>query len=155
MDDVGPLLAVDVGVLDDVPYLLELPAHLYPAPPVGVLAWLDDPDGLAQLVEVAVGPIVVALEDLLELEELLVVGALLDVEGEGQDPPPVLADGLVVDLHVVVDGLLVGEVEVVLHVGVSDHRVGGLLLLLVLGVQLKQLVLVLDVLDLEVSVLAG
>lgn len=64
--------------------------------------------------------------------ELLVARTLLDVEGQGQVAEPVLPSRLVIDLHVVVEGLLVAQVIVVFHMIVSNHMVRCLLLLLVI-----------------------
>lgn len=72
----------------------------------------------------------IVLEELLEPNELFVLGTLLHVESQGQDSEPVLSYRFIVDLHVVVQGLLVTKVKVVLHVTVSDHTVRRLLLVL-------------------------
>lgn len=69
---------------------------------------------------------------LLEFEELGIVEAFLDVERERQVMMILFANGLVVHLHVVEDGLLVAEMVVVLHLGVDEQAVRGWVLLLLL-----------------------
>jgi len=121
LDDVGALGAVDHGVVDDVFDGSELLADVDAAAPVGVLAGLHDPHRPPHLLQdPPVQPQVVPLEQLLELREFLIIDALFDVEGEWEDVEIFEALALVEDLHVVEEGLLVAEVEVVLHV-VTDH----------------------------------
>ena len=69
---------------------------------------------------------------LLELVELGVVKAFLNVERKRYLFEIVPTDGLVVHLHVVEDGLLVREVVVVLHLGVVEGAVVRHVLLLLL-----------------------
>jgi hypothetical protein len=91
-------------------------------PPVGVFSRLNDPEllsKLGQLIEhcrfARVSGIIV---ELFKLEELRVIQSLLDVEGERQAVEVVSSNSFVVDLHVVIDGFLVAQVIVVLHLSI-------------------------------------
>lgn len=119
---VGPLLPIDGCVRDDVPYLGQVFADLNATATVRVLARLHDPDRFPQFVQVAVWTHLI-LEDLYKLQELFVARAFFDVVLERQHFEPVLADGIVVRLHVVVDRFFVAEVEIVLHMVVGQHTV--------------------------------
>ena len=74
-----------------------------------------------------VSRVVVGLNELLELS---VTFTLLDMEGERQPVERVESKGLVVDFHVVIDGLLVTKMEIVLLVVGRDHVVARVILLL-------------------------
>lgn len=58
--------------------------------------------------------------ELLEFEELVIVQSFFDMIGEWQIMVVLLADGFVVDLHVVEDCLFVAQVIVVLHLAVVE-----------------------------------
>ena len=49
LHDVGPLVAVDVRVLDQALDVIQVSAHLYPAAPVRVFARFNDPNVLTLL----------------------------------------------------------------------------------------------------------
>ena len=68
--------------------------------------------------------------NLFELAELAVCKSVFDVVGEGQVLECVLVGRVVVHLHVVVDGLLVRQVEVVFLVVRCAQTVRGAVLLL-------------------------
>lgn len=115
--------------------MIDVSADLDAAPTIRVLARLDDPKGLTELGELVqdgwLVRILSIMVQLLKLEELWIVEALLDVERERQVMMILFAYGLVVDLHVVEYGLLVAQVVVVLHLAVVEQAVRGWVLLLV------------------------
>lgn len=59
-------------------------------PSVRVFTWLDDPDMLAQFIQVSKLSAVVAIENITKLTELFVVYPLLNVESQGQNLETVL-----------------------------------------------------------------
>jgi len=134
LDYVGAAVAVHVCVLHQGLNVVDVAAHLDAAPTIRVLSWLHDPEVLAELgklIQESYTALVLCLVvELLKLEELWVVEALLDVESERQEVVILFADGLVVHLHVVVDGLLVAQVVVVLHLAVVEQAMGRRVLLL-------------------------
>ena len=60
---------------------------------------------------------------------------------ERQALPVVSAYSLVIDFHVVIDGFLIAQVVVVLHLGVHDAAVGSVILLLLFFLLLPLLAL--------------
>jgi hypothetical protein len=136
LDDVGAAVAVHVGVLHQGLDVVDVSADLDAAPTIRVLARLDDPKGLAELGELLQDSrlvrILCVVVQLLELEELWIVEALLDVERERQVMMILFAYGLVVHLHVVEYGLLVAQVVVVLHLAVVEQAVRSWVLLFVI-----------------------
>ena len=105
--------------------MVDLLAALDTAAPVCVLARFDDPHVPAELGKAIkdrrLGWILTVVEQLLKLEELGVVESFLDVECQGHVVVVLLADGFVVDLHVVINGFFVAEVEVVFLFTVHDQ----------------------------------
>lgn len=99
-------------------------------PSVRVFTWLDDPDMLAQFIQVSKLSAVVAIKNITKLTELLVVDPLFNVEGQGQNLETVLSYSVIIDFHVVIEGLFVAEVKVVLHVVAGDCLVSSHILVL-------------------------
>lgn len=60
-----------------------------------------------------------AIEIILELKENGIFDSLLDVEGHREDQKRVSADCIVVPAHVIEEGVLVAEVEVILQLRVD------------------------------------
>jgi len=113
LNNVGPLLAVVLVIRTDALDVGQVTAYVDTTSPVGVLAGLDDPHFLTHLgVSDDIGGAVWVVEHGLESFEFFTVDSLGNVEGQGQVIEHVLASGVVVDLHVVVEGLLVGQVPV-------------------------------------------
>ena len=105
---VGSLLPIDCGVAHDIFYLLDFSAHINSTASVRVLSRLYNPHRLTHLFEdLAVLTRVVAFEEFSKFGELFVVDSFLDVEGQRQHLKPFLSNGFVVNLHVVVNCLLV------------------------------------------------
>lgn len=129
LNDVGPFEPVDSCVLNQALNVLKILAHSDAAAPVGVLAWLYDPELLAKLRDAVEDGLAARLEglfeELLKLEVGGVVQAVLNVESERDLLMVFFAQSLIVNFHVVVNGLLVAEVVVVLHFGVRQQVVGG------------------------------
>ena len=124
LDDKGLLCAVLVLslTLHDGVQLVGLVDDGDSVASIGQLSWLDDPNiphrpsngqpvllVLFLLADDGLPFLVVADEALV----LRILGALLDVEGQGNDLEEVSPDQLVVLLEVIEEGLLVAEVEVI------------------------------------------
>jgi len=126
--------------------VVQVTANLDAAPSIRILSRLYDPEVVPILGELlqhlVVARIVVSFH---EFQELSVVLALLYVVGQRDRVKGVLADRLVVYLHVVVDGFFVAKVEVVFLVVRRYHVVRSwilfLLLLLVVALSLASDVL--------------
>lgn len=113
--------------------MVDVLAYLYTAATIGVFAWLDDPQLLSKFrhgVQYSIFIwILCFVVKLLELDELRVVEAFLDVEGERQVSMVFFSNGLVVDLHVVIDCFLVAQVVIIFHLAVFVAIVSGHVLL--------------------------
>lgn len=121
---VGAFPPVDHRVADDRTNLIQIAAHLDSAPSVRVLTRLDDPETVAQVGVLGEDGVAVGVvEDFDEALELLVCITFFDVEGQRQVVEGVLAQSLVVALHIVVNRLLVAQMEIVLLVVACDHMV--------------------------------
>lgn len=116
--------------------MVDVSAHLDPAPSIRILTRLHYPEGLSELGKlvqdcrlVRVCRVVIQL---LELEELWVVETFFDVESQRQIVMVLLANCLVVHLHIIIDGLLVAQVVIVLHLAIQQQVVRRVILLLLL-----------------------
>ena len=88
--------------------MIEVAADLDTATAICVFARLDDPERVAVLGELLQHLVVLrVVVGLHEFEELAIRLTLLDMKGERERVEGILAERLVVDLHVVVDGFLV------------------------------------------------
>lgn len=124
-------MAVNLLRLNQLLDMVEVTAHLDAAAAVRVLARLHDPERRSVLWVLLQNVVILrVVENLVEFLKLTVVLAFLDVVREWQRVVGVLSAGLQVDLHVVVDGLLVAQMEVVLLVVRRDHVVTSVVLLL-------------------------
>ena len=133
LNDVATPVAVHLLRLDQTLDVIEVTADLDATTTIGVLTWLDDPQIVAisriLLENFIARRVVVGLH---ELQELSVAFTLLNVVGEWNVVERILAQALVEDLHVVVDGLLVAQMEVVLLMVGRDHVMAGVVLFLLL-----------------------
>lgn len=102
--------------------MVDVATDLDTAASIGVLTWLDDPEGLSEfrglVKDCRFVWVLCVVVELFELQELRIVEPLFDMVSEWQIVVILLADGLVVDLHVVEDCLFVAQVIVVLHLAV-------------------------------------
>ena len=102
--------------------MVEIFADLDTAATIGVLSWLHDPQTFAKLRNLIQNCLFLRIlsvhEKLLKFMKLWIVETLFDMESERQKFVIVLADGFVVYLHIVIDGLLVAQMIVVLHLAI-------------------------------------
>ena len=126
-------MAIDLLRLDQRLDVVQVTADLDATAPVGVLARLDDPQRCA-ILWILLEDLIVAriVKSLYELLEFPITFAFLDVICQRNHVKWILTQRFIVDLHIVVDGLLVAEVEVVLLMIGGDHVVTGVILLLLL-----------------------
>lgn len=133
LDDVAAPMPIDLLSLNETLDVVEVAADLDTTPSIRVLTWLDDPEPAAVLGVLLQHFVVLrVVECLLELVELSITLTLFDVVGEWERVERVLPHRLVIDLHIVVDGLFVTQVEVVFLMVRCDHVMAGLVLLLLL-----------------------
>lgn len=116
--------------------MIEILAYLNATASIRILAWFDDPEALSQLGRAVQYwdwlSILSIMEDLLELEELRIVEALLDVECERQMAVILESYCLVVHLHIVVYCLFVAQVVIIFHFAIRYRAMRGHILLLLL-----------------------
>ena len=133
LNDKAAPVATDMLSLDQLFYMIQITADLDATPSVSVLAGLHDPEAVAVLgvllkhfvsLRIVVG--------LHKLEELTVVLTLFNVIRQWKLVERILALAFIKDFHVVVDGLLVAEMEVVLLMVARDHVMTGRILFLLL-----------------------
>ena len=133
LNDVAAPMAVDLLRLDQTLDVLQVATDLDSAATIRILAWLHDPELVSVLGVLAKHLVVLrVVVCLLELEEFAICFALLDVESQRYPVERILSHGLVIDLHVVVDGLFVAQMEVVLLMVRRDHVVTRVVLFLLL-----------------------
>lgn len=122
LNDVGATVTIHICVLDQGLNVVDVATDLDTAASIGVLTWLDDPEGLSEfrglVKDCRFVWVLCVVVELFELQELRIVEPLFDMVSEWQIVVILLADGLVVDLHVVEDCLFVAQVIVVLHLAV-------------------------------------
>ena len=113
--------------------VIKVAADLDTTSTVGVLTRLYNPERVAVLWELLEHFIILGVvESFLKLMEFSIVFTLFDVICEWEGVKRVLADGFVIDFHIVVDGFFVTEMEVVLLMVCCDHVVARLVFLLLL-----------------------
>ena len=133
LNDVAAPVAVDLLGLNQALDVLQVTTDLDSAAAIRVLARLHDPKLVAVSGELLQHLVVLwVVVGLLELEEFAICFALFDVESERYPVEWILSERFVVDLHVVVDGLFVAQMEVVLLMVRRDHVVAGVVLFLLL-----------------------
>jgi len=103
-----PFFAVYHVVLHDLFNLREFPAHRDSTPTICVLTWLHDPELFAHRRELMHGfTLLGRIVNVLELSEGAIRNAFLDVERQRHIIERILANRFVINLHVVVDRLLI------------------------------------------------
>lgn len=110
MNDVAPLVAVDIRILNQILDLFDFLTNSDSATPICVLAWFNYPKVLAELrveVQDCLFGLVGLRVKLFELKELRIVEPLFNVECDWKRGVVLHADRLIVDFHVVVDCFLV------------------------------------------------
>jgi len=127
LDDEG-LLLVEGAYLHLELSLWDGLTELNPCTPVGILAWLHYPEVLELPF---LGHF---LEALLELKELWVLDSMHNVESQWDEVKGVQVQGFIVHLHVHKERLLVGEMEVILHLPIDLYHLWALLFLHIIGV---------------------
>ena len=136
LDDVRSLGTIHNSILDEVLDVVQVFTHLDTAATVGVLSWFHDPELFAELAQRVQDGLLVWVKrlmiQLLELEELRIVQTLLDMESKWQMVVVLFADGLVIYFHIIKDGFLVGQMVVILHLGVHQATMRCMVLLLLL-----------------------
>ena len=133
LNDVAASVAVHLLRLDQALDVLQVATHLDTTASIRVLARLHNPELVAVLGVLSEHLVVLRIViRFLELEEFAICFALFDVEGQRYPIKRILPHGLVIDLHVVVDGLFVAQMEVVLLMVRRDHVMARVVLFLLL-----------------------
>ena len=133
LNNVAASVAVYLLRLDQALDVLQVATDLDSTSTIRVLARLHNPE-LVAVLGVLLQHLVVlrVVVRLLELQEFAICFALFDMESQRYPIEWVLSLSLVEDLHVVVDGLFVAQMEVVLLMVRRDHVVTGVVLFLLL-----------------------
>lgn len=139
LDDVTAFVTVDLLGLNQRLDVVQITAHLDAATPVSVFAWLYNPEG-ATVLGVLLQRLVTlrVVESFNKFLKFTIGLTLTDVKRQRQVVEGILASGFIVNLHVVVNGLLVGQMEVAFlvigrrHVVTRDVLFLLLLLIIVL-----------------------
>lgn len=104
--------------------MTDITTYLNTTTAIGILSRFDNPEMRAQLgVFLKVGMALRIVKHFFELVEFFVCDALLDVVRQWQVVEGVNTQGFIVDLHVIVNSLLIGEMEVVLSMIRCNHIV--------------------------------
>jgi hypothetical protein len=124
LNNVGALTAVDGCAINDLLDLIQIAAHCNPAATVCIFAWLHNPEAVAEVRVLGKNWVLIwVVENVHETLKLLVRVTFFDVKRQRQIIKRVLTKRFVVALHIVVDGLLVAQVEVVFLMVVRDKTV--------------------------------
>lgn len=101
-------MSVNHVCLDETLDMIEIAADLYSTSSVCVLSWLHNPERVAILGILLQHFIVLRIVvDFLKLQEFSISLTLFNVISQRQCIKWILSNGLVVDLHIVVDGLFI------------------------------------------------
>jgi len=120
---------VDHGVANNGSNLIQIPANLNATAAVRVLAWLDDPEAISKVGVLGKDRVAVrVVENVLKAHELFVHITFFYMERQWQIIKRILAQGFVIALHIVVNCLLVGQMEVVFLMVARNHMVRGYVL---------------------------